>query len=231
MNLKNTLYRSFSDKPVIVMIHGYSERRWVPIQRAIDFFRLRGYIVLVPVLYDQSKPEDSIALEWIEQARKSVEEALSIKDDVVVVGFSMGGVIATQIAAELPVSTLILLAPAFEYVTFKAVKNKITSYVIKKQEPLTHSGEYVPLPEHFTETFQEVVSMCKHSITQIICPLVLLHGTSDGTIPIRSSEYAYEHAKTENKKFFKLEHVGHNILEDNEYYHDALSIIESNIKK
>lgn len=231
MNLKKFLYRSFSDKPVIVIIHGFSERRWTPVQRAIDYFRQRGYVVLVPVLYDQSISDDHDASDWIKKAKDSVEEAFAIKEDVVIVGFSMGGVIGTQIASELPVSALILLAPAFEYITLKAVKNKITSYVIKKQEPLINLGEYVPLPDRFTETFQEVVSMCKHSISKVACPLVLLHGTTDGTIPIRSSEYAYEHATTENKKFFRLDHVGHNILENDDYAYDALSIIEANIKK
>jgi esterase/lipase len=231
MNLKKFFYRAFSEKPVIVMIHGFSERRWIPLQHAIDFFRSRGYVVLVPTLYDHTNIEDSIAINWIEKARASVVEALLIKEDVILVGFSMGGVIASQVASELTVTGLVLLAPAFEYITFKAVKNKITSYVIKKQEPLPNSGKFVPLPDHFTDTFQEVVAMCKHSIAKVTCPLILIHGTVDGTIPIRSSEYAYEHATTKDKKFFKLENVGHNILENEEYALDALSIIESNIKK
>lgn len=230
MKLKKFLYRSFSEKPVIVMIHGFSERRWVPIQPAIDYFRLRGYIVLVPTLYEPTDSSDHVALDWIDKARKSVEEALSIKEDVVVVGFSMGGVIGAQLASELPISTLILLAPAFEYITFKAVKNKITSYVIKKQEPLVNNGGYFPLPDHFVETFKEVVAICKQSINKVTCNLVLIHGISDGTIPIRSSEYAYEHALSDSKKLFRLEHVGHNILENEDYAQDVLSIIESNIK-
>lgn len=231
MNLKHVFYRTFSDKPVIVMIHGFSERRWIPLQHAIDFFRSSGYIVLVPSLYDQSNPDDSHANDWIEKARESLHEAFLIKDEVVLIGFSMGGVIATHLATELPVKSLILLAPAFDYITFKAVKNKITSYVIKKQEPLVNNGTFIPLPDYFTDTFQEVVSMCKQSISKVTCPLVIIHGTVDATIPIRSSEYAFEHAKTEDKKFFRLENVGHNILEDHNYALDAISIIEANIKK
>lgn len=231
MSIKKILYRSFSTKPVIVMIHGYSERRAVPIQNAVDFFKLRGYHVLVPILYDHSNPKDHVATDWIDKARESVKEAFSIKDDVVVLGFSMGGVIASQVASEFPVSSLILIAPAFEYVTFKAVKNKITSYVIKKQDPLVNTGTYVPLPESFMDTFQEVVNLCKHSISKVTCPLLLVHGTSDMTIPIRASEYAYVRCPSSHKKMYRLENVGHNVLENKDYKEDVLCIIESNIKK
>lgn len=45
-----------------------------------------------------------------------VDELTAQNADVILIGFSMGGVIAAHLAAVKPVKKLILLAPAFNYI-------------------------------------------------------------------------------------------------------------------
>ncbi len=231
MKIEHFFYSLFSSKPVIVVIHGFSSRRWHPLNLLIQHFRQNGFLVIVPELFDTSDEHDHDAIEWIERAKQAVKEALEIKDEVVVIGFSMGGVIASEIAARFPLKLLVLIAPAFEYITMKAVKERITRKITRKPSQMEPKQIYKPLPDTFMDAFKNVVSICKHSIKEITCPLLIFHGRADLKIPLRSSEYVYHHVLSEEKKLYILEDVQHNIIEDRLYYEDVISIIESNIKK
>lgn len=231
MNIQHFLYRHFSNKPVIVIIHGYSRFRWHPLDNLINYFNQNGYVVIVPALFDPTDDHDNDAKLWLERAKLAVEEAYTIKDEVVVIGFSMGGVIASYLSTMFPLSLLVLLAPAFEYITLKRVREHLSKRVLKKSIPEEQEPLYPPLPDHFVDTFKEVVAICKNTVKFILCPLVLFHGTEDESIPLRSSQIAYEMAMTDNRKFYKLKDVGHSIMEDQMYYKDVISIIEQNIKK
>jgi esterase/lipase len=231
MKIEHILYSVFSSKPVIVVIHGFSSRTWHPLNHLIQHFKQNGFLVMVPELFDTNDEHDADAIEWIERAKTTVREALDIKDDVVVIGFSMGGVIASEIAARFPLKLLVLIAPAFEYITMKAVKERLTKKITRKPDHLEPNQIYKPLPDTFMDAFKNVVSICKHSIKEITCPLLVFHGRSDLKIPLRSSEYVYHHVLSKEKKLFILEDVQHNIIEDRLYYRDVISIIEQNIKK
>ena len=231
MKIEHIIYRTFSSKPVIVVIHGFSSRKWHPLNHLIQHFKQRGFLVMVPELFDTNDEHDDDAIEWIERAKTAVKEALEVKEDVVVIGFSMGGVIATELAAKFPIKLLVLIAPAFEYITMKAVKERLAKKITRKPEHIEPDQIYKPLPPTFMDAFKNVVSICKHSIKEITCPLLIFHGRSDFKIPLRSSEYVYHHVLSKEKKLYILENVQHNIIEDQLYYQDVILIIEQNIKK
>ena len=228
MSFKKFIIRNFSNKPVLVFVHGFSRRTSQPLKKAIDYFKQRGYYVIVPELFDPNNENDDIPIHWIDNAKKAVDDAFSIKDDVVVIGFSMGGVIASDIAATYPVKLLVLLAPAFEYVTLKAVKETISKKINKRNIQKINPKK---LPENFVEAFKEVVLQCKGSIFNVHCPTIIFHGLVDETIPSRSSEFAYHNIPTEQKKLFMLDNVNHNIIEDSLYGDDIIQLIETNIEQ
>jgi len=228
MTIKKAFYKNFSTKPVIVFIHGFSKRTTIPLDNAMEYFRNHGYFVVSKNLFDPNDENDDNPKNWIENANKLVEEALSIKEDVVVIGFSMGGVIASHLASNYPVKLLILLAPAFEYVTLKAVRETITNRLPKRNnEPVVNNGK---LPENFVDAFKEVVLLCRNSLEKVVCKTIIFHGRDDEKIPVRSSEYAYQHLASKDKKLFLLSHANHNLMEDTNYYQDILSVIHQNIR-
>lgn len=229
MTLKKTLYRNFSSKPVIIIVHGFSKRTFQPLNHAIDYFRNHGYLVLVQNLFNPDDITDDNPNNWITNAKNLMEEALEIKQDVVVIGFSMGGVIASELAANYPVKLLILLAPAFEYVTLKAVRETITKNLSRKS--ISNLVKSDKLPENFVDSFKEVVALCRNSLQNVLCKTIIFHGRDDEKIPVRSSEFAYHHLASEDKKLFILAHANHNLMEDHRYYQDILSIIHHNINQ
>jgi|LSQX01.2.fsa_nt_gb esterase/lipase len=225
MDMKSFFYKTFSKKPVIVFVHGFSVRTARPMRSAIDYFNKHGYMTLVPTLFDPEDPQDDHPNLWIRRAKTAVETALSIKDDVVVVGFSMGGVIASEIASQYPISKLFLLAPAFEYVTFKMVRESLTRMIVKQPE-----SNIKRLPENFYDTFQQVVALGKDAVTNITCDTVIFHGLKDELIPTRSSQYVYDHIQSKHKKFILFEDVGHDLLENKNHKDDVIQLMHHNIQ-
>lgn len=229
MTLKHALYRNFSTKPVLVFIHGFSKRTFQPLNHAIDYFKSHGYLVVVQNLFDPDDETDDNPHDWMSKATKLVEEALEIKQDVVLIGFSMGGVIASELASHFPTRMLVLLAPAFEYVTLKAVRETISKRIPKKTNGINSKKD--KLPENFVEAFKELVSLYKNSVTNVSCKTIIFHGRNDEKIPVRSSEYGYHHLASVDKKLFLLDNANHNLMEDKVYYQDILAIIHHNLRQ
>ena len=140
----------------------------------------------------------------------------------------MGGVIASELARRYPVERLVLIAPGFEYITVKAVIETVgdkARQILRLPDNVVVQGEYPELPDHFTNTFRDVVAKCKESIAQVHCPVLIFHGTSDQTIPVRSSDYAYDQIPHKRKRLFILKNVPHRILDEKDINQDVLKIM------
>jgi carboxylesterase len=218
-------HKFFPPKPTIIAIHGFGVRRSVELAPLVAFFTARGYRVETPDLFDQTDASDTDPALWIERAESAVAQAVGRKERVWLVGFSMGGVIASQMAAVYPVERLVLLAPAFDYVSTRLVKLKaqeIVDDLLKRPKP---DSNYPPLPESFNAVFREIIARCSTGIVSVSCPVLLMHGTEDEVIPVRSSEGAYAKIPHERKRLLILQGVQHRIL-DSVMGHDVLQIMQ-----
>jgi len=213
-------------KPVIYAVHGFGVRRtdeFIPLK---IYFESHGYQVITPVLFDQTDLNDIDAKMWIRRAEDGLAQLLRQKRRVWLVGFSMGGVIAAHLARILPVERLVLLAPAFEYITVKTVTDAaegIARQIIRR--PKQSVSEYAPLPDEFSSVFRIVISECKDDIAFVHCPVLIFHGTADETIPVRSSEGAYLKIPHSDKRLFVIQDVPHRILDEPNVNQDVLKLI------
>jgi len=214
-------------KPVLYCVHGYGVRRTIEFQWLREYFEQLGYRVVTPELFDQTDETDIVAANWIKRAEDGLETLIAQKETIWLVGFSMGGVIASHLAANHRVERLVLLAPAFEYLTFKSVMGKVEeaarSVIRKPEKPFS---EYPPLPDAFFPVFRETVALCKESITKVICPVLILHGTADQTIPVNSSKFAYAKIPHADKLLLMIENAPHRMLDEPEMNQDILRIID-----
>lgn len=211
-----SFFKRKSNKPVIVAIHGFGKRRTDQLIPLKNYFEAQGYEVLCPVLFTCEDENDCKMIDWLKRAEDCVDEQLALGKEIVLVGFSMGGVIASYLASKRRIKRLILLAPAFTYATL----SNVTSTVAKKfkQNPPEEKGlvdGYYPLPSTFTATFCEVVDTHKEDISDIICPVLFFHGTEDELIPYSSSRKVIKKIKHQNKRLVLLNDADHHLL-DNE---------------
>jgi len=226
--IKNLLtwFKPFQ-KPVLVCVHGFGVRRSVEFLPLKTYFENFGYQVIVPNLFDQTIEDDNDPKLWIQRVDELVKSLHDNQQEFVLIGFSMGGVIASLLCKRYRAQKLVLLAPAFEYITVKNVSGSAEKKVrtlVRMPAPI--STEYPPLPESFTVAFREVVKLSKTSIKDVLCPTLIFHGTQDDVIPLRSSQNAYRRIPHTKKHLFILQDVAHRILDDKIYHREVLAQIQ-----
>src|SRR5690554_30541 len=68
---------------------------------------------------------------WIYAATVAAEELLKRCDKVYVIGFSMGGMIASYIATKYPIDKLVLLSSAAYYINPKQIVQDVTGWIVE----------------------------------------------------------------------------------------------------
>lgn len=226
MNWLNRLLNKEEEKPILYCVHGFGARRTHEYNTLKLYYENLGYQVVIPEIFNQSQLDDINSMQWLNRIEQPLVDLLANNKQIWLVGFSMGGVIAAYLAAKYKVDRLVLLAPAFEYITVKAILETVEGVarqIIKRPEIV--SSDYPPLPETFTNTFKEIIYTCKESIKKVNCPVLIFHGTEDTTIPLRSSDYAYDSIYHMNKRLFILKGVSHRILDAHAVNKDVLKIM------
>jgi esterase/lipase len=218
--------------PVIYCVHGFGIRRTVEFDPLRKYFESKGHQVVCVDLFDQLNEKDDDPQVWFSRAELGLKNLSAQKRKIWLVGFSMGGVIATKLASIYPVERVVLLAPAFEYLSLQTVINvaeKVARRVTNK--PKVIPTNYPALPDHFTLTFRKIVLMCKDAIDDVDVPVLFLHGSDDEVIPVRSSQNAYVKLAHPKKLLMVIEGVNHRLLDDEYHNQDLFKIIECFFKK
>jgi len=104
--------RKAAKLPVLYCIHGFGVRRSVEFEPLKKYFESKGHTVITIHLFDQSDETDTDPQVWIQRAKDGLEPLIKENRRVWLVGFSMGGVIASHLASLYPVERVVLLAPA-----------------------------------------------------------------------------------------------------------------------
>ena len=209
-------------RPVIVTIHGFGQRLHTEFNPLANYLKKEKYEVIQFDIYDITNPQDANEKEWIARCEQKMQKVCSQSNPVILIGFSMGGVIASYLATIFPVQQLILVAPAFEYLNaqkiinqgIKVVKNMTSSPTKSNSKP---SNEQV-------QTFMSIVSNYKESITQVSVPTLILHGTDDEVIPISSSKNASKKMSNYHQLIL-FEGGKHRMLYDNTIQEQIFPII------
>lgn len=199
---KQLLHKFKKEKKVIISIHGFGHRR----TKEFDNFILwHDEEIIVFPIYDLENHEDCDSSTWIKRCERIIEKYKEQGYSISLIGFSMGGVIATHLASKYQIERLFLIAPAFDYLhinnLINSVKKKVGSDSEKKQ-----------MPTNFTNCFIEVIKSCKDSIETITCPVCIVHGYHDEIIPLRSSLNAYKKIPHTNKQLYIINEGKHRMM-------------------
>lgn len=212
-------------KPILVTVHGFGSRLHSEMDPLATYLKKKHYDVRQFDIYDLTNPNDANPEEWMHRCEERLKEALKQSDNVVLLGFSMGGVIASYLASVYPVKKLILVAPAFRYFDFTLIKTKTTEMISKapKEKKLKPSAAQ-------TKCFVDIVDSYRSSIAHVDCPILMIHGTADEVIDFDSSKEAYKKIHHNHKRLIFLEGAHHRLLYDNQMQETAFVLIEEMLK-
>lgn len=214
------------EKPVIVCFHGFGRRQkdeFLQLQKII-----KDYEFVIPDLYNIEDETDTDWTNWINRAESTINNLASEGKKIILVGFSMGGVIASYCATKPNVEKLILLAPAFEYVNFNNATDFVTSFFEKKEKD---ESPYPELPSSFTLTFTNLVNNCRPAVDDIQVPTLIFHGLEDEVIHYSSSRKFYKKIPAPIKHLYLIEDVHHRILDDLQHGEFTINCIQTFIQK
>jgi carboxylesterase len=198
-----------------------------------------GWTVRAPALTGHGESLNTFtrarADHWLSDARSSFHQLRARCTCVAIVGQSMGGALATILAAEEEVQALVLLVPfmklsprASAYATCHRFVSLVKPLLRSKTEssildPVARSqalGRGVATPRLLRE-LALVVGRARRAARQVRAPTLVIHSRRDPRIPVGNAEAAFAALGASEKRLEWVERSGHVISVD----HDREQVI------
>ena len=221
-------------RKAVLIIHGFVGT--TKDEEALFYFlnHFKKYDVYNFVLKGHDRITNDISYQdWLDDTTNHFNKLLSYGyKDIIVIGHSMGGVLASYLAYKYPkkVKKLVLLAPAFDYLAygkgnlFENIKSSLK--VIKDHSMAEVMGRTLKTSPNMLIQFMKLVGNYQDILSMVKCPLLIMHGNNDAVVPYKSSEEVYKIALSKYKYLITLEEVDHDVFRS-----DKTNIIVKTIYK
>ena len=141
------------------------------------------------------------------EAELSLRKLKKEADRIIIVGFSMGGLIAMYLALRYKVDRLVLLSTAAKYVSpvqlLEEVKVSAADALTGKlaNNPLFHLYEYklTHTPVSAAVEFLRVVKMVEPYYGKITVPVCIVQGGKDGIVPVSTAQFIFDQIGSQDK--------------------------------
>lgn len=218
--------------PGVLLLHGGGDTPQV-LSDLATYLHRRGYSVRVPLLsgHGRALPELAMAsaAQWHDDARIALEGLRETHRSVALVGLSMGGALAIELAAERDdIAALVLLAP---YLAMPAPLRRLATttdlwgwllpYFSSRGGKSIHDpaaaartlgrGLWTPAA---LRAFSEVVARAAELLPRVNAPTLVIQSVQDNRISRESTQLAFERLGSTDKKLIWVEGAGHVITVD-----------------
>ena len=209
-------------KTGVLFIHGFTGAPF-EVQPLVNYMKQHtDWILEVPTL-----PGHGITLNlanvsaesWMMVAELSIRKLKDKVDRIVVVGFSMGGLIAMYLTLRYPIYKLVLLSAAAKYVSPRNLLGDIgimlKESITKRYPPNTfyhlYNYKLTNTPPQATLEFLRLVKMVEPYYSQIRTPVCIVQGKKDGIVPFSSAEHLYKVLGSSRKMLIQSDLGKHHI--------------------
>ncbi|MDY0410443.1 alpha/beta hydrolase [Paracerasibacillus soli] len=179
-----------------LVIHGYTGGPY-ELEPLTDFLKEKtNWIIQVPILPGHGKNlslEDKTYDEWLDAAEHALHQMREKCNEIYVIGFSMGGMIAAYLAAKHHVDKLVLLAPAGKYLSFKhlfaevtdMLKDAVRGKINKNRFYLHYKRKWGTIPLRANIEFMKLIHATKKYLKSVQSPVLIAQGQLDSMVPIK----------------------------------------------
>ena len=209
-------------KTGVLCIHGFSGGPY-EVQPFADFLaRETSWDIVVPTLPGHG---DVLAMrghthqQWLMTAELAYRELARRVDRVIVVGFSMGGLIAMYLAKRYNVHKLVLLSAALKYASPLQLTKDIRdmAYHFRRRTLKQHelyvryANKLRNVPMQSTVEFMKLVALVKPFYATITTPTFIVQGALDGIVPQQTATLLYETLQCSEKRLYMSPSGKHHI--------------------
>lgn len=216
-----------------LIIHGFggSIEEVAPLS---NFLSDSGFTVVCPKLKGHTgKRRDLNGIsynDWINSAEEGLQRLKSTCDSVILIGFSMGGLIAVNLALKYKVDGIITLNTPIYYWDFKKIFLNISQDIYNKKPLNTRRYIKSSLDKPLSSliNFKMLLIKTKPLLKEVKCPVFIAQALEDDTVQKRSAEHIYKNILSQNKFIKYYEGSGHLICLSgicNKVFNDVVEFI------
>lgn len=212
-----------------LVLHGFAGdiHEVMPLARHLSE---QGYAVECPTLDGHGRTRRHLASsnrqEWIDSAIEAYKRLSMRASEIVVIGFSMGGLLAVQVAARHPVKLLITMNTPYHYWDVRqALRNLRDDF--GNQAPRYLQG-MVRIPLRSMLQFRQLLSETKPLLPAVTCPGLLLQGERDDTVQAVSASQLQKSLGSDDVSIRYFPASGHLLLKGPEA-EEAIRVITDRI--
>jgi carboxylesterase len=216
----------------VLLLHGFGDTPQTLAYLARSLHE-QGWSVRAPLLPGHGRTLQefaaSRATDWIEFARAEVQSLRTRYETVSIVGLSMGGSLATILAADLPdVPALVLLAPYLSMPTrlrraasLHHVVGAVVPYLrgggersIRDPSEVAHNLAYGFTTPRLVFELSRVVAQARAAAPRVTSPTLVVQSRQDNRIPSDAAERAFALFTAPDRRLLWTEGNGHIITVD-----------------
>jgi carboxylesterase len=157
--------------------------------------------------------------QWLQHAEEELKWLLEKCEIVYIIGFSMGGLIASYLATLYPVNKLVLLSAAAYYINVKQlakdikdiVKDTVKGDLGTNELFLRYKKKITATPIGATVQFRKLVSKVRKILPEVKIPTFIAQGENDGIVPMKSAQYLYDSIGASIKEVLYIPNSKHHI--------------------
>ncbi|MEG2378323.1 MAG: alpha/beta fold hydrolase [Clostridia bacterium] len=197
----------------VLLIHGFAGSR-DEVRPLCDFLTARGYPVLMPSLSGHEDTKGALSratrFDWIDDVSAAYTRLAKTCDEITVIGFSMGGLLAVNLFEKYKFARLVTINTPIYYWDIRRIFYNL------RDDFKTYSRKYVRegvnKPLRALWQFQRILTQSKSAFSHITCPTLVIQVQDDDTTHRRSGDYIYSHVCGE-REIMRPKHGGHVILQ------------------
>lgn len=225
----------------VLCIHGFSGGPYEVEPFATYLQQRTSWEIVVPTLPGHG---ETLSLrghthsEWLMAAELAFRALAKRVDRVIVVGFSMGGLIAIYLARRYRVHQLVLLSAALKYVSpLQLVKDLRQMIGELKRRTLRQNELYLRyaqkirnVPMRSTFEFMKLAALVKPFYGTITTPTYIVQGALDGIVPPKTALLLYETIQCSEKKLYVSKAGKHHICysdDCSEWFQDVYTFLRT----
>lgn len=208
----------------VLGIHGFSGGVY-EIQPFIEYIaKETDWLIDTPTLSGHGEVESLAlkgykAIHWLKDAEIAYMRLAKKVDEIIVVGFSMGGLIAMYLAKRYKVKKMVLLSAAAKYISpsqlLKDIRVMATDAYRRNLEDnelfkrYQHKLKNVPLSA--TIEFMKIVNIIAPYYGSIQTPVFIVQGQLDGIVPFHTAQYLFDALGAKDKHLYFSRNAKHHV--------------------
>ncbi|WP_307396944.1 alpha/beta hydrolase [Bacillus horti] len=208
-----------------MLIHGFTGSPYEVKPLASFLEQQTNWNIYTPTLAGHGQGDSIVETtyhDWISSAEGALKKASEENEELILIGFSMGSIIASYLASKYQISKLILLSPAVFYPStqqfFKVMVEVTRMYFqdqLKAQSYIDrYRGKWKSTPFQAVWNFHQLVKQLKPSFRLIDIPILIVQGRKDEIVNPKSAQYIFNMVRSEEKELVWLEDSKHIVCHD-----------------